>query len=170
MHGVFLLHDLFFTSPTAENWPKWGKKCLSGITRPTKGAFVTSRIAGQIGGVVWVLVVPGVSICPYEGPVSRLRVTKKSASKPSPAADYRDCSRYFFWGRGLPGSGFGPEPGNLIRSTLRAMAHTRFEDLKQKRLDRMTASERAEFERLADLESQRLRAVDAPPPGPSDQE
>jgi hypothetical protein len=122
------------------------------------------------GCVVWVLVVPGVSICPYEGPVSRLRVTKKSAGNLSPAADYRDCSPYFFWGCGLPGFGFVPEPWHLNSPTGFAMAHTRFEDLKQRRLDRMSASERAEFERLADLESKRLRAAEAPPSGPSDPE
>ena len=36
------------------------------------------------------------------------------------------------------------------------MAHTRFEDLKQRRLGRMTESERDEFEQLCAAESTRL--------------
>ena len=50
------------------------------------------------------------------------------------------------------------------------MAHTRFEDLKQKGLDRLTISERADFERLAALEPERLLAAEASPPGPGVQE
>ncbi len=41
------------------------------------------------------------------------------------------------------------------------MDHTRFEDLKQGRLDRMTESERAEFEQRYAAESRKL--TEAPP-------
>jgi hypothetical protein len=50
------------------------------------------------------------------------------------------------------------------------MAQSRFEDLKHRRLDRMTASERAEFDRLAALESERLLGDEAPSPDESYQE
>jgi hypothetical protein len=45
------------------------------------------------------------------------------------------------------------------------MAHNRFEDVTRRRLDRMTASERAEFDRLAALECERLLADEVLSPG-----
>jgi hypothetical protein len=60
-------------------------------------------------------------------------------------SDYRGGSSHFFWGRP---AGFRVPPWALapIRPTGSAMTHTRLEDLKQRRLDRMTASEREERE------------------------
>lgn len=62
---------------------------------------------------------------------------------------------YFFWGCGLPGSGFVPGPWHLNSPTGYAMDHTRLEDLKQKRFDRLTESERADFDEIYEAEKAR---------------